>query len=241
VRALPGPSGSRSRSGQSHTGRMPTALVEPGEELGQPVDGHLDVLHHALALGATRARVEPAHDAEPGVEAHQPVVDVGAAPAPRPQPPYPRVVQSERAGAPEPVGVPAPQVVVAAEHVGLALPDALEVDLLARVVAGAHAGLGLRPAGQGQVGLAGSEHDPVEAVDLLALPGAGLGDLGDGLREQPEVVEPHVAQAPPRARSAPARCAAGWRSRGSRRSWGRSRTGRRARCRASPSPPRRRP
>ncbi len=133
---------------------------------------------------------------EAPVEAEQAVVDVGAAPAARPDPAHHRVLGPEGARAPEPVGVPAPQVVLDGEQVALAVLQRAVEDLLTGVVAGvgrADRAL-VGPPGQGQVQLAGLERGAVETVDALSLPAAGVGDLLHGAGQRVGVVEADVAQ-----------------------------------------------
>ena len=105
------PALARSRSGHSHTGRIPTSRSNQSRNSAGRSTG-------TSTSWTTRSRcgpgapVEPVADAEAAVEADQPPVDVGAAEPARPHPADQRVLRAEGPRAPEPVGVPAPQVVV---------------------------------------------------------------------------------------------------------------------------------
>ena len=160
----------------------------------------------------------------------QPVVDVGAPPAPRPQPADPRVAAAPNAPrAPEPVGVPAPQVVVGRQQVGLALLERPVVDLLPGVVAGRRpasvGGVGPSARGSGSARRAANT-DAVEAVDRARR--RARRSRRSRRRSWPAARRRRSAGAAARRGRAPARArsAAGWRSRASRRSWGTRRTGR---------------
>ena len=166
--------------------------VEPVEELGHGGHGHLDVLDDALAPGHLPRAVERAAQPQAAVEGDEPVVDVRAAPASGPDASHPRVLGAERRRAPEPVGVPAPQVVVHGEAVRLPPLDRAVEHVLAGVVGGGPGLVG--EAGEGQVHLAGRERGGVEAVDRLPVPLLRRRHVGQGLGGALGVVEPHVPQ-----------------------------------------------
>ncbi len=135
-------------------------------ELGGARQRDLDVLDDALAGGPPAALVEPGHDLVPVLERDDLPVDVRAEPALGPQPPHQRLLGAERARAPEPVGVPPPQVVAHGEQVALALLQRAVEDLLTRVVAGAGAGAvgvlveRVGPPAEGQVRLVAEKTTP---------------------------------------------------------------------------------
>ncbi len=120
----------------------------------------------------------------------------------RPEAADPRVLHAERARAPEPVGVPAPQVVADGEAValhgagGTAVLDGAVVDRLlvghTRVVRDGPGLVGPPP--QTEVGLVGREDDPVEEIDLLVVVRPRLTDPRQRRLERGEGVEPHVPQ-----------------------------------------------
>ena len=64
--------------------------------LGDPLDGHFDVLDHPLPLGEPLAAVQPPPDAMSLLEAHDAVVDVAAPVAPRPPPAPARAARRSR-------------------------------------------------------------------------------------------------------------------------------------------------
>ena len=84
-------------SGHSQTGRIPTSRVEPVEELLEPLDRHLDVLDHLLALGPALPPVDAVDEAGAVVERDQLVEDVGAPVATRPEPADDRVLGTRMA------------------------------------------------------------------------------------------------------------------------------------------------
>src|SRR5437667_12853 len=110
LRSPPSSRTSTSARPMSTPSGQPYTLVEEVEKLRRPPYRYLDVLDDRLlgtAAQARHGRAEPV----PAVEGHQAPVYVGPPVAARPEPAYPRQLQPERVRAPEPVGVPAPQVV----------------------------------------------------------------------------------------------------------------------------------
>ena len=137
-----------------------------------------------------------------------------------------RVLGAEGARAPEPVGVPAPEVVVASSAGRSRAAGASGSRSAGRCSRSVGAAAVVGPAGQGQVVArpartrrrrgrrrARRRHSPVSTIAATRL------------GEQRGVVEADVPQRDVRRAPARARSAAGWRSRASRRSWGRCRTG----------------
>ena len=108
--------------------------MEELQELRQCLRGHLHVLDHDLLGPPTTQPIEPAGEAVTAIRSDDLPVHVAAFEAVGPEPPHCRILDSERRGTPEPVGVPAPQVVERGQGVGSALLDGAVVDLLAGVV-----------------------------------------------------------------------------------------------------------
>src|SRR5690606_31889625 len=155
-------------------------LEEPVEELLGPLQGDLDVLDHPLLLRSTAPPVDGGDDAAASLQVLDLPVEVTAQPLPRPDPAQRRDLRAERPGAPEPVGVPAPQIVPDGEHAARPVLDRAVVDLLAGVVARLRLSLDLvRPATERQVGLGAAEDHAVEEVDRLPVPVAGCHDVAD--------------------------------------------------------------
>src|SRR5690625_7502844 len=100
------------------------------------------------------------------------------------------MLRAECARAPEPVGVPAPQVVVDAERVGRLVLDRAVVDLLTRVVAGVRRVVA--EGRDGEVHLVRGEDDPVERIDTRALVLAAAHDLFDCIRRPGDGIEPYM-------------------------------------------------
>ena len=147
--------------------RNPDVAVERLEEGRQGAHRDLDVLHDQLLHRPLPQGVEPIAEPVPAVEGHDAAVDVRPAVAARPEPADHRVLHAQRARAPEPVGVPAPQVVADGQVVdGPLLLGAVE-DLLAGVVARGDAGRQrVDELPGGQVLLPRVEDGAVEEVDL---------------------------------------------------------------------------
>ena len=84
------------------------------------------------------------------------------------------------------------------QHVAVSLLQRPVEDLLPGVVARiCLSDNGVGPSAEGQVDLVAGEHDAVEEVDRLAVPGAGPHDLADGVldvgqRPEPDVLQRHV-------------------------------------------------
>src|SRR5690606_134001 len=133
------------------------------EELRRARDRDVDVLDDRLGVQAEQALNLLRH-AGPAVPAHD--FRIGARAEPRlaaDEPPDERVLREDVLGAPEPVGVPAPQVILDGEVVLALLADGPVVDVLERVVA--RIGCGFREMTQGDVHLPGPEHRAVDEVD----------------------------------------------------------------------------
>src|SRR5690606_23219458 len=92
-------------------------VEEPGEKLGSVFEWDFDILDDGLPGRAPPARLEPVSDVEAAVEGDELPVHTAATQPSRPQSADPRVLRAERAAAPEPVGIPAPEVVVDGEKV----------------------------------------------------------------------------------------------------------------------------
>ena len=162
------------------------------QELGAAFDRDLDVLDHRLARREVPLPRQRAAQAVAAVQGDQLPVHVRAPVAPRPQPPDHWLLHSEWPRAPEPVGVPAPQVVADGEEVFLVPPDRLVVDLLAGVIAAPRGHVAVRA--DGEVKLVGRERGPVQEIGLVAAVAALRGDLADGLHAGFGAVEREVAQ-----------------------------------------------
>ena len=191
---LAGHGAGRDQRAQPHRPH-PDLPVEPVEELLEPLDRHLDVLDHPLALRPALEPVDPVDEPGAVVEGDQPVEHVRAPVAARPQPADDRVLGAHRPRAPEPVGVPAPQVVVHREEVrsrAAGSTGSRSAGPRSRSAGGRAPSLG--PAGEGQVVLPRLERHAVEAVHPLAVVLTRLADLGRRLGEQPGVVEADVTQ-----------------------------------------------
>ena len=111
--------------------------MEEVEELRQPVDRHLNVLDHGLALGALAKSIDTRGHGVFSVERDELPVHVAPKFALGPQFAYRGLLGTEGPRAPEPIGVPAPQIIVDRQEVFLAMLNGAVVNLHARVVAGA--------------------------------------------------------------------------------------------------------
>src|ERR1700722_175065 len=114
-------------------------LEEPFQELRRAFEWELDILDHPFAGRTAIALFDVVGDTEPPVECYQLPVHAAAAVASRPPASQAGVLCAESTGAPEPVGVPSPEVVVHCQTVfcgaGVVLDGAV-VDALSGVVTG---------------------------------------------------------------------------------------------------------
>ena len=168
---------------------------EPVEELRASLDRHFDVLHHALARRASLEALEAVADVVPPFEAHELPVRAAASVASRPEATDQRLLRTERGRAPEPVRVPAPQVVVDGQAIvgrAVVVLDRAVEDLLAGVVADRSGCRGLHA--HAEVALVGAEDDPVEVVDGNPIEAARLDDAVHRLDEVGDRVEPQVGE-----------------------------------------------
>src|SRR5699024_1217719 len=104
----------RSRAAAGGTSRWGTCRFRYGRSRGTPRRARRRPrrLDDRLLLRAAAVMVEEPTEVGAPIQRYQPAVDVGAFQGTRPQAPHRGVAQPEGARAPEPVGVPAPQVVV---------------------------------------------------------------------------------------------------------------------------------
>ena len=142
--------------------------------------------------GAPAPGVQRGGQAVPAVEGHQPAVGVRAAVPARPGAADHRVLHPERPRAPEPVGIPAPEVVADREEVLLRAADRLVVDALPGVVAEPRRHVAERA--DGQVHLVEAERGAVHEVRPVPAQAAVPGDLRDRLHARVRVVEAEVPQ-----------------------------------------------
>ena len=219
----------RSRIGQSHTGVMPTSRWKTSRNSARRSTGISTSWMTGSSCGLPAMRADPAGEPGAPVQGDDAAVHVGAAPPPRPQPAHHRVLHAQRARAPEPVGVPAPDVVLDGQHVLGALVDGAVEDLLPGVVAGTRAAGVVGEPAQREVLVVAGEHGAVDEIGRIPVE---VADVGDHLG-QVGGVDAHVLQADVARRPAAPRSPGAARSRACRRSWGTRRTGRRARRRAS--------
>ena len=126
------------------------------------------------------------------VEGDELAVHVRAPVPARPHPADHRPLDAEGPGAPEPVGIPAPQVVADGQEVLLVPPDRLVVDLLAGVVAAPWRDVAESP--DGEVQLVGRERGAVDEIRPVAAEAALGGDLADGIHAGFRAAEREVAQ-----------------------------------------------
>src|SRR5208283_3987509 len=105
-------------------------------------------------------------------------VHVGTPVAPRPQGPDEGLLHAERPRAPEPVGIPSPQVVADGEEVLRRAAYRGVVDVPAGVVA--PPGRDIAEGPDGQVELTGAERDAIEEIRAVTLVAPLAHDLLDG-------------------------------------------------------------
>src|SRR5918994_372640 len=121
-------------------------------------------------------------------------VDTAAPPPARPQRTNEAVLGTEGPRAPEPVGVPSPEVVQGAEPVAsrgrAVVLEGAVVNCATGVVAGRPRLV--RTPSEDEVGLRGGEDDPVDVIDDLTVEGALVHHLGQGRHERVDVLEPAV-------------------------------------------------
>jgi hypothetical protein len=160
--------------------------VQELEELRRPRDRDVDVLDDALAVQPAPAG-RPIRDLPARGGAHPARVGARIQPLRPEQPAHQRVVGAEVARAPEPVGVPAPQVVRRGQVVVAARPQGLPVDVLVAVVAAP--GRVADEAADAEHLLAAREH---HAVDEIGRAGAGVLQGIEELVRGGEVMVPHV-------------------------------------------------
>ena len=168
-------------------------LGEERQELVPALDGDLHVLGDEFTLRHPPLLMHHGGQAVLLVDRDQLAVDVRTPVLARPEAADRLVLQAERARAPEPVGVPAPDVVLDREEVLAVLLQRLVVDLLAGVVAQPRCLVAERANGQVQFGAA--ERYPVEEVRLVPLVAAVTRDCRDRVHAALRVVEaevPHV-------------------------------------------------
>lgn len=152
--------------------------MEELQELRPALDRHLHVLDDRFLDRLVAPPVDAGGHAVFAVEGDQAAVDVGAHPAARHERAHHRLLHAEGPRAPEPVGVPAPQVVADGQPVAAAVPDRLVVDAHAGVVGGVGRAVG--EAADREVHLARAEEDPVHEVDAFAVVHHGVADLLHG-------------------------------------------------------------
>ena len=116
--------------------------------------------------GATHANAAvPAHDA---------LIRDRVEPLPSQKTAHERVLRADVLRAPEPVGVPAPQVIAGAQKVGRALADRPVIEVQVRVIAGVRGGVG--KAAEREVELVRRERGAVQKIEPAF--GAVPGDVG---------------------------------------------------------------
>src|ERR1700722_11432190 len=150
---------------------------EESQEVRAAVDRDLHVLDDVLVGGCPPPGIEHGGQVMRAVEGDELTVHVRAAVAAGPGPADERPLHSERPRAPEPVGVPAPQVVPDGQEVLAGAAHGLVVDLRTGVVTKPGC---LRAEGaDGQVQLVQAEHGAVDEVSAVPLVAAVAGDLDD--------------------------------------------------------------
>ena len=151
--------------------------MEELEKLGGALERNVDVLDHRLGMH-TGEPVQRARDAVPAVPAHDLLVGDRVQPLAPVQPPQQRVLCADVLRAPEPVGVPPPQVIVHAHEIAGAIADRAVIDLLEGVVAQVRGCLDEGPAHD--VELARREHHAVEKRGVAR--GGDRRDVGEARR-----------------------------------------------------------
>ena len=169
----------RSRSGHIQTGLMPTWPAKKRRNSAPRSTGISTSWMTYSRGGAPAPGVQRRGQAVPAVEGDQPAVGVRAAVPARPGAADHRVLHPERPRAPEPVGVPAPQVVADGEEVLLRAADRLVVDALPGVVAEPRRHVAERA--DGQVHLVEAERGAVHEVRPVPAQAAVPRDLRDRL------------------------------------------------------------
>ena len=169
--------------------------MEEVEEVRELADRHLDVLNHLLACRLAAYARSLGRELRAAVPGDDLPVDVTAQLVLRPEAPDERLLRAEGTRAPEPVGVPAPDVVVDGEQVFPLARDRAVVDVHAGVVARGHRAAVGHHLAEREVLLGCREHRAVEEVHGYAIPFLRLHDLGDGIGHLLRRVEAHMAQA----------------------------------------------
>src|SRR5699024_9393350 len=145
-------------------------MEEPLEELGQVLRGDLDVLDHALAGRPIVGGLDAVGEVVFAVPADDLPVEAGAQQVAGPHAADRRVLATEGAASPEPVHVPAPQVVANAQPVAeyaFGVLNRAVVDPVAGVIAGRARFVGLPS--EHEVALLQAEHGAVEVVHRFAV------------------------------------------------------------------------
>src|ERR1035438_4153682 len=155
-------------------------------------DRDLHVLDHRLAGRELPPGHQGVTETMTPVEGDQLAVDVTAPVTTRPQPPDHRLLHTEGARAPEPVGIPPPQVVPDGEKILLVAPDRFVVDLLAGVIAAPRRDVAERP--DREVELIGPEGGPVDEIRPVAAKTSLRGDLGHRVQARLRGAEREMAQ-----------------------------------------------
>ena len=141
--------------------------------------------------GRCRRAVHEAGETIAAIQGDQLAVDIRAPVTTRPHPPDQRFLYSEGSRAPEPVGVPAPQVVADGQEVLLVPPDRFVVDLLPGVVAAPRRHGAERP--DGEVKIVGPERGAVDEIRPVPAEAALRGDLADRVHAGFRAAEREVA------------------------------------------------
>ena len=151
----------------------PDFVEEKAQEFGRVFDRNVYILYHALRMPIEQL-VDGGRQADPIVPAHDLLIGNRVQPAPPEQQPHRQVLYENVFRAPEPVGIPAPDVVTHTEEVLLALADRAKVHLEPGVIAGV--GGVVDAAAERQVHLVCAEN---RAVDKIGVTPAGLADRGE--------------------------------------------------------------
>jgi hypothetical protein len=194
VHRVEGPRLVAAQADRAHPDRRHLHLLgEERQELGPALDGDLHVLGDELPLGLVPPGIHRRGQAALLVKRDELAVDVRAPVLARPEPADRLVLQAEGTRTPEPVGVPAPDVVLDREEILAAALQRLVVDLLAGVVT--DPGRLVAERANAQVQLSGAESHPVKEICLVPLVAAIARDLGDRVHAALWVIEaevPHV-------------------------------------------------